>query len=361
MIIWPAYPYRWGIAHHTNNFANALTKLGNKVWIFTFSRQYPKVLYPGKAQLEPIWTENPFAQTENLTINRTIDTLNPFSWYKTAQRIIKENPDVCCIKYWHPYFVPCFTFIIWFLRRRGITVVCIIDNLFPHERHKGDALLVRFLLSQVGWAVTQSEVVHKQFQDFFPHIPEIMIPHPVYDQFWPPVSQKEARQKLHISDNKKVLLFFGFIRPYKGLDILLWIMRQLILKFPNIHLVIAWECFGSFEMYQEIIDTFDLSKYITLHIKYIPNIDIPIYFGACDLLVMPYRSMTNSGIENIGKIYANKYLLTIWLSWEQLYARIIADLMIHVEKVQNNSFTWRIYSQKLLLFSNSRIFDSSGY
>jgi len=352
-VIWPAYPYRWGIAHHTNQLANALINAGHKVWIFTFSRQYPRFLYPGKNQIEPQWTPNPLIQSPHLFLHKMIDTLNPISWYQTAHAIIQQKPDYCLIKYWHPYFVPCFTFITWILRRNKIPIICIIDNLFPHERHKGDTLLARLFFTQISRAVTQSDIVHKQFQDFFPHIPEKMISHPVYDQFWPPVWKEEARRKLQIPIDKKVLLFFGFIRPYKGLDTLLWIMPELIAQHPNIHLIIAGECFGSFESYQKIIDNLCLSEYITLHLKYIPNSDIPIYFGASDLLVMPYRHITNSGIENIGKVYANKMLLTVWISWDTLLENIIRTLSTSSSQ-DWEAMDWESYSLHIKNFLHDK-------
>lgn len=349
IIIWPAYPYRGGIAHHTNQLVNAFARLGHTVWVFTFSRQYPRFLYPGEHQIEPIWTQNPLPEWPNCFVRQLIDTLNPISWHQTAREIIKQNPDYCLLKYWHPYFVPCFTFIAWKLRRKNIPVICIIDNLFPHERHFWDKFLTRILLTQISAVITQSEIVHEQFKSSFSHIPEMMILHPVYDQFWPPVWKKEARQILQISMDKKVLLFFWFIRPYKGLDILLWIMPQLIAYDSNIHLIIAGECFGSFGIYQKAIDTLDLSKYITLHIKYVPSTDIPIYFGACDLLVMPYRSMTNSGIENIWHIYASRLLLTVWLTGEELFHRILETISLDFNKKQKG-LSWDTYLQELKNF-----------
>lgn len=348
-IIWPAFPYRWGIAHHTNQLADTLIKTGHEVWIFNFSRQYPQFLYPGKHQTEPTWTPNPLSDSPNLSVEHLIDTINPISWYRTAREIIKQKPNYCLIKYWHPYFVPCFTFITWMLRRKKIPVICIIDNLFPHERHFGDTLLTRILFTQITGAVTQSEIVHKQFQSLFSHIPETMIPHPIYSQFWPPVSQEEARQKLQIPADKKVLLFFWFIRPYKGLDILLSIMPQLISEYPNTHLIIAGECFGSFEIYQQIIDAFDLKRHLTVHLKYIRGADIPTYFGACNLLVMPYRSMTNSGIENIGKVYAPCSLLTVWLTKSVLLDTIIEIFSSDYIK-KEDIFNWESYIERLQEF-----------
>lgn len=352
VIIWPCYPYRWGIAHHTNRLADTLIKLWHRVRIFTFSLQYPRFLYPGNHQFEPLWTPSPLPESSDLFVKESISTINPFSWYRTARAIVEKNPDFCILRYWHPYFIPCFTFIAWMLRRQNIPVICIIDNLFPHERHFWDTFLIRFFFTQITRAITQSEVVHKQFHAFFPHIPEMMIPHPVYDQFWPVVWQEEARQRLKIPTDRKVLLFFWFIRPYKGLDILLSIMPQLIARYPNIHLIIAGECFGSFKMYQKIIDTFDLSKYITLHIKYIQNTDIPIYFGACDLLVMPYRSMTNSGIENIGHNYAPRILITVWIGECTLFDKVQKSID-HQQVLQKKIVSWNEYISRMLFFIDS--------
>lgn len=354
VIIGPAYPYRWGIAHHTNQLAETFIKAGNRVSIFTFFRQYPRFFYPGKHQTEPAWTPNPLSELPNLSVYQLIDTINPISWYRTARAIIRQNPDFCLIKYWHPYFVPCFAFIAWILGRRNVPVICIIDNLFPHERHFWDTILTRLFFTQITVAITQSEIVHNQFRDYFSYIPETMILHPVYDQFGPPVWQKEAQKILQIPPDKIVLLFFWFIRPYKWLDTLLSIMPQLIIKHPNIHLIIAGECFGSFNIYQKIIDDLNLSKYITLHLKYVPNNNIPNYFGACDLLVMPYRTITNSGIENIARVYASKYLLTVWDEWDFLVKKITDKLMFFSQWMNEPSLSWATYSKNLFHFLKSQ-------
>lgn len=190
----------------------------------------------------------------------------------------------------------------------------------------GDTWLVKLFFSQVDQVITQSPIVHDQCVQLFPNMPEIMIPHPVYDQFGPPVPRDKACEKLQLPSDKILLLFFGFIRPYKGLDVLLEALPSLLQKKSQIHLVIAGECFGSFQMYQDIIDRLNLAPYLTLHQHYIPSSDIPTYFGACDLLVMPYRHMTNSGIENIGHIYARKSLLTLGASPEILTQKIFEKL-----------------------------------
>lgn len=348
-IIWPAFPYRWGIAHHTNRLINTLIESGNQVSLFTFSRMYPRVLYPGKGQCEPDGTKNPLSKSPNVTIFQILDTLNPLSWYRTARTIVWQKPDVLIIKYWHPFFVLVFTAIAWYVRRKDIKIVCIIENLLPHERHFGDVWLVKRFFSQVDRAVTQSEIVHNQYIALFSEIPETMIPHPVYDQFWPPVPRDDACEKLDLPKEKTILLFFGFIRYYKGLDILLSIMPELITKNPNIHLVIAGECFGSFDRYQEIINRGKLQKYITLRQNYIPSSDIPAYFWACDLLVMPYRHMTNSGIENIGHIYATRSLLTVWATPEELRNSIFNALTLSPVH-EKSGLSWEEYGQSLIQF-----------
>lgn len=345
-IIWPAFPYRWGIAHHTNCLVNSFLEFWHTVSVFTFSRQYPWFLYPWNNQIEPEWTSNPFSQLSIFSLYRIIDTINPFSWYKTAQAIIKMKPNYCLIKYWHPYFVPCFIFIAWLLRRKNIRLICIIDNLLPHERHFWDTILTKLFFLQIDRAITQSNIVHNQCRKLLPCLLETMIPHPNYDQFWPKVESSIARKKLGFWKDKIILLFFGFIRPYKWLDILLEAMPSIISTHPNIHLLIAGECFGSFQIYQDIIDKLKISRHVTLHLKYIPNNEIPIYFWACNLLVMPYRTATNSGIDNIGRIYASHTLFTVWYTLKQLILAI--ESSINEWNARNNlGLSWEEYRYKI--------------
>lgn len=350
LLIWPVFPWRGGISHHTNRLINTLGEAGHDISVISFSKQYPKFIYPWKAQREPEGTPNPL----NIIPKYTLNPINPVTWWSTLRAMRSISPEVIIFKYWHPFFVPCFTLLAWFLKRMHRRIVVIIENLLPHERHFGDTWLLRLFFSQTDAVVTQSAIVHNQCTELFPEMLKIMIPHPVYDQFWPKVPQSDAQRKLQLPDNKIILLFFGFIRPYKGLDILLEALPSLIEQNSNIHLVIAWECFGSFEEYQNTIDKYNLLSHITLHLRYIPNSEIPLYFWASDLLVMPYRAMTNSGIENIGHIYANKTLLTLGVTSAELVEAILEKLQSN-EKVEKNGTSWEEYGERLMdfLFSNN--------
>lgn len=345
LIIWPVFPWRGGIAHHTNRLVNTLSENNSSISVISFSKQYPKFLYPWKAQREPEGTPNPL----NIDVRYILNPVNPLTWWRVVKVIWDISPEVVVLKYWHPFFSPCFTFLAWFLKKKHIRTIVIIENLLPHERHFGDTLLLKFFFSQIDRVVTQSSIVHHQCTELFPEMPEMMIPHPVYDQFWPKVPQWDAQNKLQLPENKIILLFFGFIRHYKGLDILLEALPSLIKINPHIHLLIAWECFGSFDTYQNIIDTHHLWSHITLHLRYISNSEIPFYFWASDLLVMPYRTMTNSGIENIGHIYAHNTLLTLGATSDELVTAILKKLQ-NGEKSDKSGTNWGEYRGKLCEF-----------
>ena len=350
-IIWPVYPWRWGIAHHTNNLVKYLVDAGQEVNVYTFSKQYPAFLYPGKFQLEPEGTNNPL----KTKVHQIFNPINPFTWLRTILSISQFHPSLIIIKYWHPFFSPSYTFILWFLKKRNIQILCIVENLFPHEWHFGTTLFTKLFFSQVDRAVTQSEIVHESFKIFFPNLPEMLIPHPVYDQFWEPVKQSTACDYLQIPKNKTILLFFGFIRPYKWLDIFLNALPGILEKCPSAYLVIAGECFGNFHPYQNIIDKHSLGPYIRTNISYIPNEEIRYWFWACDLLVMPYRSMTNSGIQNIWIIYAKASLLTLWLNERELAQKVLESLSVPQSSKQQG-MTWSNYVSQLIIFcSNHRL------
>lgn len=345
-LIGPAYPWRWWIAHHTNNLINALMDTWVNVKIYTFSRQYPKFLYPGKSQKEPIGSVNPLRVPSFPTLN----PINPFTWLVTARDIIHEKPTHCLIQYWHPFFAPCFTVISWLLKIKGIKTICIVQTLIPHDRHYADSWLIRFFFSQISGAVLDKSM-YEQFKILFPRLPFKLIPLPVFSQFGEPVSVIVARKYLSLPQDKNILLFFGFIRKYKGLDILLRALPEIIKENPKIHLLVVGECFWDYEKYENIILENKITEQVTSHIKYVPNEEVRYWFGACDLLVMPYRHIINSGVENIWKIYAQKSLITLGSTPKDLAKKIIkamASKPQHIEK-----FWWQEYVKNLQIFLKS--------
>lgn len=348
VLLAPVYPWRWGIAHHTNRLVNELSRQWYDVSIVSFSQQYPTWLYPGKSQKEASWTLNPLSIRPSYILN----PLNPITWLRTVRTLQQLQADVVIFRYWHIFFVPCMTVILWLLWKKWRTLrLCIIDNLYPHERKMGDTIWVKIVLSQTDQAITQSSITHQQYQDIVMKNkpPEIMIEHPVYDEFGPKVSMGEARKILGLSQDKTILLFFGFIRPYKWLDILLEAMPEIIQDQPDVHLLIVGEPFWSFQSYQDIIHQHRIESYITTILTYIPSEQIPIYFWVADLLVMPYRSMTNSGIENIGKIYACRSLLTLGYKSADLANAILSRLRQPQEQL-SAAMSWNTYVSQLWRF-----------
>lgn len=343
-LLWPAYPWRWWIAHHTNQLANAIVNAGEAVMLFTFSKQYPAFLYPGGEQQEPLGSINPL----KIDAFKILNPVNPITWWTTARAIIHEKPTHCLFQYWHPFFVPSFTVIAWLLKRNNIKTVCIVQTFLPHNRHFGDSWLIRILFSQIEGAILDKSM-YEQFKSFFPSLPYALIQLPVFDQFGEPVDSGTARKYLGLPQDKKILLFFGFIREYKGLDILIKSLPLVLKNHPDVHLVIAGECFWDYQKYQQIILENNLTSYVTSHIGYIPNEEVRYWFWACDLLVMPYRHIINSGVENIGKIYAKQSLLTLGTTPTDLANRIIVTLSWPVKK-PTEKFWWQEYVEQLMTF-----------
>lgn len=289
------YPLRGGISQFN---ANMYTQLGKtcEVKAFNFKRQYPEILFPGKTQYV---TENDEAvPIESVSL---LDTANPFSYVSTLKAIKKWNPDILIMKYWMSYFAPCLGFISRHMPKHCKTIA-VLDNVIPHEQRFFDTPLTKYFLSGIDGCVAMCEEVAKDLKQISPKSKYTILPHPLYSHFGEKVSRTEAEKKLGLKSGKKNLLFFGLIREYKGLDILL---EAFSLLDTNYQLVIAGEPYGSFKKYQKLIDTIkgpdrksckDRIKVIT---KYIPDSEVKDYFSVADVTVLPYRSATQSGISSI--------------------------------------------------------------
>lgn len=304
-IIAPAYPYRGGIAHHSNMLTKYLRKQAN-VDIITFTRQYPKLLYPGQSQEEV----SQDAEFQDINSERMIDSVNPINWYKVGRLLSKRNYDLVIFKFWLPFFGTAFGTIAKIIKKKSsakIMIVC--ENLIPHEKRIGDKWLTDYLFRHCDLAITQSSVVQKQLNNLYPSIPQIMLPHPVYENFGEQINKAEARKRLSIGFSK-VLLFFGFVREYKGLDLLIEAMPSILAAVPDSHLLVVGEFFGSPMPTVSRIKELGLEQKITLHNQYVPNEDVALWFSASDVLVMPYRNATNSGIVQIGYNFATPSIVT---------------------------------------------------
>ena len=283
------YPYRGGISQFNASIFQELGKF-NDVRAFNFKRQYPALLFPGKTQYV---AENDTAVPVESTA--LLDTANPFSYIKTAAAIREWEPDLLIIRYWMPYFGPSLGYVSRHAGK-GCKVVQILDNVIPHERRCLDRLLTKYFLSGGDGFVTMCREVAEDLKTFRPEAKNIILPHPIYTHFGDKLDKADAGRRLGIDTNCKILLFFGLIRQYKGLDILLEAFKSLP---GDYRLIVAGEPYGSFEPYRKIIDESGCGDRIHLFLKYIEDYEVKLYFSVADLVVLPYRSATQSGISSI--------------------------------------------------------------
>ena len=243
----PAYPFRGGIAQFIALLANEYIKNNHEVKIFSFKKQYPKLFFSGKNQIE----KNEKAPTFN--IQPVLTPYNPFTWIPTAKKIKQWHPDILILKYWIPFFAPAFGFVLHLLKFSEIKKIYIIDNIEFHEKWLFAQFLTKFAFSKADRLVTLSNAVYKNAKEMFPKKNVVLSFHPTYncyDQIR--FDKRTAKDKLGLND-KKVILFFGFIKPYKGLDILLYAFPKMLEKISNAHLLIVGETYGSSEKYYKII------------------------------------------------------------------------------------------------------------
>ena len=283
------YPLRGGISQFNASLLAGLGKL-HDVRAYSFKRQYPEILFPGKTQYVTPDDEAVPVQAEAL-----LDTVNPFTWGKTARAIRAWGPDLLVMKYWMSWFAPSLG---WVARRAGARckVVPVLDNVIPHEPHWFDKPLTKWFLGACDGFVTMSQSVTDDLLTLKPDTRYVLLPHPLYSHFGEKLPREAAAQALGIDPARKTLLFFGLIRDYKGLDILLEAFRDLP---EDYQLVVAGEPYGSFDKYRAIIDTLPGKDRVHVFPDYIRDSEVKTFFSAADVTVLPYRSATQSGISSI--------------------------------------------------------------
>ena len=283
------YPYRGGISQFNACLYGELSK-NNVVKAFNFSRQYPEILFPGKTQYVTADDEAVPVESESL-----LDTANPFSYISTYRAIRDWKPDILIVRYWMSYFAPSLGYITRRMRKH-CKVISILDNVVPHEPRFFDTPLTKYFLGGSDGCITLCEAVSEDLLKIRPDARFTVIQHPLYSHFGAKKDRLEAEHKLGIRSGKKNILFFGLIRKYKGLDILLEAFGKLS---DDYQLIIAGEPYGSFDPYQQIIDRLKGKERIYKNLKYIKDSEVTEYFSAADLAVLPYRSATQSGISSV--------------------------------------------------------------
>lgn len=304
-IIGTAYPYKGGLASFNERMAQALQEQGHEVDIITFTLQYPGFLFPGKTQLssEPA--------PAGLKITQAINSVNPLSWLKAGRGLKKSKPDLIIIKYWLPFMGPCFGTILRMAKRNKHTrVISVLDNVIPHEKRPGDNAFTKYFLKPVDAFVSMSHEVLQDLRSFTKAKPAVFSPHPVYDNYGDALPEAAARKHLGLNTDGKYILFFGFIRKYKGLDILLEAMADERIKAAGIKLIVAGEYYGDREIYEAQIARLNISEQLHLFTDFIPNSEVKYYFSAADAVVQPYRTATQSGISQIAYHFEKPMIVT---------------------------------------------------
>lgn len=297
------WPYRGGIAQFSESLANEMIGQGYEVSAVSFSRQYPSLLFPGNSQ----YTESK-ACASVIEAHRLLDSLNPFSWKKTADFVIDEKPDVVLIPYWMSFFAPALGKVARRVRRANIKVIGIIHNALPHERRPGDRMLAQYFLASCDGLLVLSDNVQADVESLVTSVPVMQVAHPVYDHFGPSLPKREARRKLNLDAERPTILFFGFIRRYKGLHVLLDAMPLVLEKVPDAQLVVAGEFYSEEKALRE--KARNMADNVRFDSEYIPDARVAQYFSAVDVVVQPYLRATQSGVAQIAFHFGKPVITT---------------------------------------------------
>ena len=309
VLLGTAWPYRGGLASFNERLIKQFSIEGHETQIITFTLQYPSILFPGKTQ----YSDSP--PPPEIKITRKVNSINPFNWRKVGNQIKDIAPDILIIKYWMPFMAPCFGTIAGIVKKNKKTkVVCIADNIIPHEQKFYDRSFTRYFIKNVDAFVVMSDSVLRDLAQFNRSKLRAKNPHPLFDNFGEKVSKEIACSKLGLDVSKNYILFFGFIRAYKGLDLLLKAFADLRIKELKIQLIIAGEFYEDEKPYEQLIKELQLTDSVHSFPKFISDEEVKNYFCAADLVVQPYKNATQSGVTQIAYHFEVPMLSLIHIS-----------------------------------------------
>jgi len=303
IIIGPAFPFRGGIANFNNALAQEYYDRGDEVILYSFTLQYPGFLFPGTTQYES--GEAP----KNLKIKTLINSVNPFNWINVARKINAEKPDYVIIRYWLPFMAPCLGTIARLLNKK-IKILAITDNVIPHEKRIGDTLFTRYFVKSCDAFLSLSASVLDDLSKFTNTNYKKFIPHPIYNVFGDKIPKAKALENLGLNSEDKHLLFFGFVRKYKGLDLMLKAISDSRIKAMGIKLIIAGEFYDDKTEYTDLIADLGIAKNIIMKSDFIPANKVKDYFCSADMITQTYRTATQSGVTQIAYSFDRPMLVT---------------------------------------------------
>jgi glycosyltransferase involved in cell wall biosynthesis len=300
ILLGTAYPYRGGgIATFNESLAVALKNQDHEVIIYNFILQYPSFLFPGKSQ----YSDEPNALPPDIENLRKVNSIHPFNWIKIGLELKSMAPELIIFRYWLPFMAPCYSVIAWIAKLNGKTkIATVIDNAIPHEPKFYDIPVTKLFFKISDYFICMAQKVKEDFQKLSSK--ECALHHhPMYENYGPKIEKKEAQKKLNLSDDQKIILFFGFIRDYKGLDWLIEAMSNAEVNSLNIKLIIAGEFYVDAKPYFDLVEKYELNDSIIWKNDFIPDREVSTYFCAADVVVLPYKSATQSGITQIAYYY----------------------------------------------------------
>jgi len=305
-LIGPAYPLRGGISDFNTSLARSFQKAGHEVTLWSFSLQYPSILFPGKTQFD-----TDLEPPADLHIQTTINSINPLTWWSTAKKILASKPDYVIVRYWLPFMAPSLGKIVDIIKSNSnVPVIAITDNVIPHESRFGDAFLTKYFVNKCDAFVAMSSSVLEDLNLFTSNQNKVFIPHPIYDKFGDSIPRDAAVKALNLDPDCRYILFFGFIRKYKGLDLLLEALGEEQLQKLGVKLVIAGEFYDDQQYYDDLIVQYGIEDRVIMRTGFIPEEEVRHYFCAADMVTQPYRSATQSGITQIAYNFERPMLVT---------------------------------------------------
>lgn len=306
IILGTAWPYRGGLSAFNERLAREYRSLGDEVEIVTFTLQYPSFLFPGKTQ----YSDEP--APDGLKITRKLNAVNPFNWVRVGRYIRRQKPDLLITKFWLPFMAPALGTVNRVARRQGTRRISILDNLIPHEKRFGDKMFARYFVGSVDGMVAMSRSVLADVDLFDPQgrKARAFCPHPLYDHYGGRLDREEALRLLGLDPGHRYILFFGFIRDYKGLDLLLEAMSDKRVGGLGARLIVAGEFYGDPKPYMEQIGRLGIGDRVVLKTDFIPDHEVNRYFCAADLVAQPYKTATQSGVTQIAFHFERPMLVT---------------------------------------------------
>ncbi len=372
VILGTAWPFRGGLASYNERLALQFQNEGHDVKLLTFTTQYPGFLFPGKTQ----FSEEP--APVGLNIQRLISSVNPFSWIKTGRAIKRLAPDILIFKFWLPFMGPCFGTVARIVKRNKRTkVIAILDNVIPHEKRTGDKLLTRYFLKAMDGFVSMSKSVENDLMEFDRVKPREFNPHPLFDNFGASISKDEAKKRIGVPVGFNYILFFGIIRDYKGLDLLLSAFARINRSELNVKLLVAGEYYNNKEQYSKQMTDLKIENDVLVVDRFIRDSHVAGYFCAADIVAQPYKHATQSGVSQIAYHFEKPLLVTnvgglpemvpdgkvgyvveknvdeIAEALTNFYAKNRENEFVNGLKEEKKKYSWDKMTEKLLLLAYS--------